>query len=141
MAEDSFAVARRGRRRANADEPRQQRIVLKVTDRELAMLESLASAQGVSKQAVLMRALLTGGSDAAARYERLREDLSVTRLMLANVANNVNQLAHQANAFALGGDTPVSAEDVQRALRDVRVVLDRVDDVASAAGSGGDDAR
>lgn len=106
MAEDAFAVARRGRRRANADEPRGRRVVLKVTDRELSLLNSLARAQGVSKQAVLMRAVLTGGSDAAARYERLREDLSATRLLLANVANNVNQLAHQANAFAVTGGTP-----------------------------------
>lgn len=139
MAEDAFAVARRGRRRANADAPRGNRVVLKVTDQELALLESLARAQGISKQAVLMRAVLTGGSDAAARYERLREDLSVARLMLANVANNVNQLAHQANSFAVAGGTPVSAEDVARALRDVRVVLARVD--AVAAGSGVDDAR
>lgn len=139
MAEDAFAVARRGRRRANVDEPRGNRVVLKVTDQELALLESLARAQGVSKQAVLMRAVLTGGSDAAARYERLRDDLSATRLMLANVANNVNQLAHQANSFAVTGGTPVGAEDVQRALQDVRVVLARVDAVAS--GSGGDDAR
>ncbi|MDN6301540.1 MAG: MobC family plasmid mobilization relaxosome protein [Brachybacterium sp.] len=139
MAEDAFAVARRGRRRANADEPRGRRVVLKVTDRELSLLNSLARAQGVSKQAVLMRAVLTGGSDAAARYERLREDLSATRLLLANVANNVNQLAHQANAFAVTGGTPVSAEDVERALRDVRVVLARVDAVAS--GSGADRAR
>ncbi|MGP5292170.1 plasmid mobilization relaxosome protein MobC [Brachybacterium tyrofermentans] len=113
--------------------------MLKVTDQELALLESLAGAQGVSKQAVLMRAVLTGGSDAAARYERLREDLSVTRLMLANVANNVNQLAHQANSFAVTGGTPVDAEDVERALRDVRAVLTRVDAVAT--GSGVDDAR
>lgn len=139
MAEDAFAVARRGRRRANADAPRENRVVLKVTDQELALLESLAGAQGVSKQAVLMRAVLTGGSDAAARYERLREDLSVTRLMLANVANNVNQLAHQANSFAVTGGTPVDAEDVARALRDVRAVLARVDAVAT--GSGVDDAR
>lgn len=83
-----------------------------------------------------MRAVLTGGSDAAARYERLREDLSATRLLLANVANNVNQLAHQANSFAVAGGTPVSADDVQRALRDVRVVLERVDAVASKGGVG-----
>lgn len=138
MAEDAFAVARRGRRRANADEPREHRVVLKVTASELALLESLARAQGVSKQAVLMRAVLTGGVDAAARYERLREDLSATRLLLANVANNVNQLAHQANSFAVAGGTPVSTEDVQRALRNVRAVLARVD--AVAIGSGADDA-
>lgn len=139
MAEDAFAVARRGRRRANADEPRNHRVVLKVTAAELALLDSLARAQDVSKQAVLMRAVLTGGSDAAARYERLREDLSATRLLLANVANNVNQLAHQANSFAVGGGTPVSAGDVRRALRDVRSVVARVDAVASE--SGVDDAR
>jgi hypothetical protein len=136
VAEDAFAVARRGRRRANTAEPREHRVVLKVTASELALLESLARAQGVSKQAVLMRAVLTGGVDAAARYERLREDLSAARLVLANVANNVNQLAHQANSFALGGGDPVDAADVQRALAEVRAVIARVDAVAAGSGEG-----
>lgn len=130
MAEDAFAVARRGRRRANADETRDSRVVLKVTPSELQFLESLARAQGVSKQAVLMRAVLTGGPDAAARYERLREDLSAARLLLANVANNLNQLTHQANSFALIGGTPVGTDEVARALAEVRSVVARVEAVA-----------
>lgn len=130
MAGDAFAIARRGRRRANADEARDIAIQLKVTKSENELLESLSRAQGVSRQAVLMRAVLTGGTDAAARYERLREELASTRLLLANVANNINQLAHQANAFALGGGTPVHTEDVLAAVRDVRAVIARVQEVA-----------
>lgn len=130
MAGDAFAIARRGRRRANADEARSVSIQLKVTPRENQLLESLARAQGVSRQAVLMRAVLTGGTDAAARYERLREELVSTRLLLANVANNLNQLAHQANAFALGGGTPVREEDVAAAVQSVLAVAARVDAIA-----------
>lgn len=134
MAEDSFAVARRGARRANADEPRKNRLVLMMTDSEEALLRSLAHAQGVSRQAVLMRAVLTGGTDAAARYEQLLEALARTRFQLATVANNVNQLAHQANTFALGSGEPVQAEDVRAVMRDVRTVIDRVESVAVQAG-------
>lgn len=134
MAEDSFAVARRGARRANVDEPRKNRLVLMMTDSEEALLRSLAGAQGVSRQAVLMRAVLTGGTDAAARYEQLLEALARTRFQLATVANNVNQLAHQANTFALGSGEPVQAEDVRAVMRDVRTVIDRVESVAVQAG-------
>lgn len=131
MAEDAFAVARRGARRANASEPRSRRLVLRLSDGEFAMLEALSAVQGVSKQAVLMRAVLTGGTDAAARYERLREDLGSTRFLLANVANNVNQLAHQANAFAVSGGTPVSADEVRAVADRVRAAAQRVDDIAA----------
>lgn len=135
MAEDSFAVASRGKRRANADEPRSKRVVLKLTDGEFAYLEALARAQYVSKQAVLMRAVLTGGTEAAARYEQLLEALARTRFQLATVANNVNQLAHQANSFALGSSEPVQAEDVHEVLREVRAVMERVEGVAGQIGA------
>lgn len=134
MAEDSFAVARRGMRRANANEPRKNRLVLMTTDAEDELLRSLARSQGVSRQAVLMRAVLTGGTDAAARYEQLLEALARTRFQLATVANNVNQLAHQANTFALGGGEPVSAEDVRTVMAEVRAVIERVDSIAVDAG-------
>lgn len=134
MAEDSFAVARRGMRRANADEPRSNRLVLRMTDREDELLRSIARAQGVSRQAVLMRAVLTGGTDAAARYEQLLEALARTRFQLGTVANNVNQLAHQANSFALGNGEPVEAEDVRQVMREVRTVIDRVEHIADEVG-------
>lgn len=130
MADDAFAVARRGARRANASERRTRQVQLKLTEREYGMLASLSTMQGVSKQAVLMRALLTGGPDAAARYEQLREELTSTRFLLANVANNVNQLAHQANAFAATGGTPVHADEVRAVAEKVLAVVERVDAVA-----------
>lgn len=99
------------------------------------MLEALARQQGVSKQAVLMRAVLTGGPDAAARYERLREELRAARFVLSTVANNVNQLAHQANAFALTGGTPVKTEEVVELADEVRAMLTKIDAVATKAGS------
>ncbi len=134
MAGDSFAVARRGMRRANADEPRSRRVVVKLTDAEFAFLEALSEAQGVSKQAVLMRAVLTGGTDAAARYEQLLEALSRARFQLATVANNVNQLAFQANSFARGSNEPVSEDDVRAVMREVRSMIDRVDAIAGRIG-------
>lgn len=104
---------------------------MKLTKSEDEFLRALGRAQGgLSRQAVLMRATFTGGTDAAARYERLREDLSAARLLLANVANNVNQLAHQANSFALAGGTPVDAADVERAVEAVRGVAARIDVIA-----------
>lgn len=138
MAEDSFAVARRGMRRANADEPRTRRVVVKLTDEEFAFIEALSDAQGVSKPAVLMRAVLTGGTDAAARYEQLLEALSRTRFQLATVANNVNQLAFQANSFARGSNDRVSEDDVRAVMRDVRTMIDRVDAIAGRIGDDDD---
>ena len=103
-------------------------MVLKLTAEENAMLRSLAEAQGVSVQAFLMRAVLTGGPDAAARYERLREELASTRLLLANVANNVNQLAYQANTFARSGHgEPVDEGRVRAAGEDVANVVRKID--------------
>ncbi len=116
MAEDAFAVARRGARRANASAKRSKQLQVRLTEQEFTMLDAVSRMQGVSKQAVLMRALLTGGPDAAARYERLREELAGARFLLSNVANNLNQLSHQANAFALTGGTPVSADEVRFAV-------------------------
>lgn len=101
------------------------------------MLEALARQQGVSKQAVLMRAVLTGGPDAAARYERLREELGAARFVLSTVANNVNQLAHQANAFALTGGTPVTTEEVVELADEVRAMLAKIDAVAGKVDSDG----
>lgn len=129
MAEDAFAVARQGRRRANADEARGRVVQLKLSQAEFEMLEALSRAQGVSKQALLMRAVLTGGTDAAARYERLLEALSRTRFQLATVANNVNQLAHQANSFALTGGTPVGTKDVEQLAREVRAVVRKIEGI------------
>lgn len=133
MAEDSFAVARGGRKRERAPEPREHRVVVRLSDREWDMLNALSKAQGISRPAVLMRALITGGPDAAARYERLREELASTRFVLSTVANNVNQLAHQANAFALTGGTPVSTSDVARLADEVRGVLERLSSLEGRA--------
>ena len=130
---DVFGVARRGTRRANAGSARRRSIQLKLTEEEFALLSALAKQQRVSKQAVLMRAVLTGGPDAAARFERLREELASTRFVLATVANNVNQLAHQANAFALTGGTPVSSKDVAKALAEVKDLVARLDAISGKA--------
>lgn len=129
MAEDAFAVARRGRRRANASEPRSRRVVLRLSESEHQMLTAMAATQGVTVQAVLMRAALTGGSDAAAGVEQLREELAGARFRLATVANNVNQLAHQANSFDLSGGTPVTGEEVAAVTESVREVIARIDAV------------
>lgn len=142
MAGDVFAVARRGRRRANAAASRSRRVELKLTEEEFGLLEALAEAQGVSKQAVLMRAVLTGGPDAAARVDRMRDELRSLRLLLANVANNMNQLARQANAFALGGEEPVSARDVQAVVDDAAQLVVRIGEFSQRASAtvGGRDA-
>lgn len=133
MAEDSFAVARGGRKRERASDPREHRVVVRLSDAEFAMVTALSEAQGVSRPAVLMRALLTGGPEAAARYERLREELAATRFLLATVANNVNQLAHQANTFALSGGVPVAASDVRAVALDVGKTVDRINKFVEGA--------
>lgn len=107
--------------------------MLRVTEEEHRFLGELAAAQNVTMQAVLMRAVLTGGTDAAARWEQLREELAGARFRLATVANNVNQLAHQANNFDLTGERPVTTEEVAAVMADAREVMGRIDAVTGRA--------
>lgn len=134
VAATAVAVARKGARRRNTDDPggRVFRTVVKMTAAEKAYVVALAKSQSVSPPALFMRALFTGGTDAAARYERLREELAGARRLLAGIAGNVNQLARQANAHARGDGVPdVTTAQLEAAAAAVLRAVERIDAVTA----------
>lgn len=110
-----------GRRRMNAPEARQNRVVLKCSDEEFAMLFGLAAAQGVSIQNVIMRAVLAGDAETAARTTDLVRELRDTRQMFSVAVGLLNQLAKVANST---GETPVEVEDALEYLSRSRAKVD-----------------
>jgi hypothetical protein len=134
VATTAIAVARKGARRRNTEDPggRVFRTVVKMTAAEKAYVLALAKSQHVSPPALFMRALFTGGTDAAARYERLREELAGARRLLAGLASNVNQLTRQANAHALGDGVPeVTTAQLEAAAAAVLRAVERIDAITA----------
>jgi hypothetical protein len=133
------AVARKGRRRRNTSTgPRTvRRVVIRLSEHENGLVSAMAVEQGVTAQALFMRALLTGGTDATAKYERLRDELAAARRLLAAVSVNINQLARQANAAGAGLDVAaVTDEQMATALRTLARAVEQIDAVTAAAGNG-----
>lgn len=102
---------------------------MRLTEREHEQLAGLADEHGVSVQRLLVEAALAGRETPAARRSALVELFAIRRL-LANVANNVNQLARAANVT---GDTPAVAR-LEAVLEEVRGVLQRTLDALDGLG-------
>lgn len=136
VAAEATAIARRGARRRNTSDAagRVHATLVRMTTDEKALVTALALSQGLSVPAFLMRSAVTGGADAAARYERLREELAGARRLLAGLSSNLNQLARQANAHALAEDVPaVTVAQLDSAVRAVQQAVSRVDSITSRA--------
>ncbi|WP_191563307.1 MobC domain-containing protein [Janibacter melonis] len=115
-----------GRRRANSDEPRDNRIGLSCTDEELSMLFGLAAVHNISIQNLLMRSALAGDSQNAARTAELVSELRDTRQLFSVATNLLNQLAKVANST---GALPAQLDDALRVLeRGQGQVQDLLDD-------------
>lgn len=124
MVEDQSAASRRrspGRRRMNADEPRTNRVVIKCTDDEFSMLFGLAASQRVSIPNVMMRAVLAGDSENAARTADLARELRDTRQMFSVAVGLLNQLAKVGNST---GEVPREVDDALVYLRRSRERVD-----------------
>ena len=97
MAEKSERRLFGRQRRANADVPRDRRYVVKVNALEDAQLRGRAVVAGVTVSRLLFESAMNSHIETdTARKEVVSEVFAVRRLM-ANVANNVNQLARYAN--------------------------------------------
>ena len=139
LAAAAVAVARRGKRRQNLAAPggRVFQSYVRMNAEEKSFLDALAAAQGVSVPALFMRAVFTGGTDAAAGYERLREELAGARRLLAALGANVNQLARAANAQQIGEDVPaVTVAQLEAAAAAVQRAVERVDSITARATPG-----
>ena len=121
-----------GGRRARSEDGRKARSIrVGVTDEEHAVLSVLAVNAGVSIPRLLVEAAhasRAGGPTVTEHREQLYELVAIRRL-LANVANNVNQIARAANSGAL--------VDVQDEAVAVFAVVRRVADrIATAIDAG-----
>lgn len=90
-----FAGARRKR---SAVGRRPHRVVIRHSDEEWARIQAMAAVLGVSVPALYERALFAGSVQAAVGIEEIHSELVGVRRLLANAANNLNQVARVANA-------------------------------------------
>lgn len=95
---------------------------MKLTEEEQARLLGLAEAQEVTIPRLLVESALASTGETPARRRQAMVGLFEIRRLLANVANNVNQLARIAN---ISGEVP-SALD--RVLVELRGLAERIDE-------------
>jgi hypothetical protein len=85
---------------------RQRLVKVRLDDDEAGKLEGLAAAAGVSAPRFLLEAALRGDGQMVVHRHQFYEELLRVRRLFILAGNNLNQLAHHANAT---GDTPSAA--------------------------------
>ena len=135
MSEDTEgrAPGRSAARRRRVEGGRHHRHVVRVTPEEEAQLLALALRYRVSVPKLLVDSALAGGSEAAASNASVRHAL-ITELfglhrLLANVANNVNQMTKMLHAT---GELPPQTGEV---LAAARRTAEKIDDVIDGLSS------
>lgn len=135
MSEDTEgrAPGRSAARRRRVEGGRHHRHVVRVTPEEEAQLLALALRYRVSVPKLLVDSALAGGSEAAASNASVRHAL-ITELfglhrLLANVANNVNQMTKALHAT---GELPPQTDEV---LAAARRTAEKIDDVIDGLSS------
>lgn len=86
------------RRRRNKDGRRAHRTVIRHNDAEWARVTAMATHLGVSVPGLYERAVFAGSVQAAVGIEEIHSELIGVRRLLANAANNLNQVARAANS-------------------------------------------
>lgn len=124
------ASSGRRRRRANVLGGRHHAHRVKVTPEEESRLLVLATAQGISVPRLLIEAALAEDPDArtmtASERHQLIEEMFIVKRLLANIANNVNQIARVANS------TGEVRDEAVHYTREARRLVDRLTEVAEA---------
>ena len=135
MSEDAEGrePGRSAARRRRVEGGRHHRHVVRVTPEEEAQLLALALRYRVSVPKLLVDSALAGGSEVAASNASVRHAL-ITELfglhrLLANVANNVNQMTKALHAT---GELPPQTGEV---LAAARRTADKIDDVIDGLSS------
>ena len=135
MSEDTEgrAPGRRAARRRRVEGGRHHRHVVRVTPEEEALLLAVALRYRVGVPKLRVDSALAGGSEAAASNASVRHAL-ITELfglhrLLANVANNVNQMTKALHAT---GELPPQTGEV---LAAARRTADKIDDVIDGLSS------
>jgi hypothetical protein len=121
--------SRRVARRHRVEGGRQRVVKFRFTDAEYEALGARAAEAGVSVPRLLIASALTRRQATTAAPSALAAELAGLRRLVANLANNINQIARKLNA---GGwpDASISpaADAVQRTMR-------RLDAALAAAGA------
>jgi hypothetical protein len=116
------------RRQRRAAKGRSIRIYVRVTEEEHTAIEARARAGGVSVPRLLVE-LATLGPAGATERNTMRTAVLYARRQIAGVANNLNQLAHWANAgqqLPPGFDKALAdVERMERAVEDLRVAIEQ----------------
>lgn len=136
MGNDHRVSERRWRRRNDAQGARDNRVVMKLSDREFALLSAEASVRKCSRQTVLMSAWRSRGGDTAKRVQLLQDDLMAARRLLARVSANLNQAVKLEHTRRLEGVASGSQfeEDLRVVVRDLDVVMQDVNRVTGQVG-------
>ncbi len=121
------APGRASERRRRVEGGRQHRHVVRVTPEEEAQLLTLALRYRVSVPKLLVDSALAGGSEAASENAAVRHAV-ITELfglhrLLANIANNVNQMT---KALHGSGELPPQTGEVLAAARRAAERIDAV---------------
>jgi Bacterial mobilisation protein (MobC). len=109
-------------RRANADVPRDRRYVVKVNAEEDAQLRARAVVAGVTVSRLLFESAMNAHIETDTERKEVVSEVFAVRRLMANVANNVNQLARYANSESV---FPAEAEAV---VAEYRSIVPRLSD-------------
>lgn len=93
-SEKSAPATRRSRNRGGT---RPHRTVIRHTDEEWARVTSMATHLGLSVPGFYERAAFAGSAQAAVELSIIHDELQGVRRLLANAANNLNQIARSVN--------------------------------------------
>lgn len=142
----SEVAARPTRRRRRQEGGRPIRPNVRLTVEEDARLQILAAAQHVSVPKLLIDSALSGSAVAAVQQQELVQELFKMNRLLANIANNVNQIAHATNTASKAvrkGEVNADIEEMVAAelprlpavTAAVRKVALRIEDVLDEMGN------
>ena len=85
-------------RRSNAvDGPREKRVVVKLSDEEVARLQARAIDQGVTVQGLMVAAALSDSIESVTERRRVGVELMRVQRLIGGTADNMNQIARKAN--------------------------------------------
>lgn len=97
------------KRRENADQPREKYYRVYVTAEEQVQLEARAVVRDVTVPRLLFESAMSAGVQTSTDRKAAIAEMFAIRKLLANIANNANQLAKFANTE---GSFPAEAESI-----------------------------
>lgn len=117
------------KRRANLAAPGVKRVrkAITMSVTEFEILSAAAEQSGMTLQAYVMDCALNANSEYTGEQRRhILEEVNKIHWLCANIANNVNQLAHWANATQ---QFPNEAEEITERVRNVLLFAERANEI------------